>query len=82
MVVLPAAYCDADLDSLLAAAPDSLHKVNDEISLAAALPPAAEPFTYWTGARGWAYLDPQGGDITIKPFKFKGKEHYALIRND
>lgn len=82
MVVLPAAYRDADLDRLLAAAPDSLLKVNDEISLAAALPPAAEPFTYWTGARGWAYLDPQGGDITIKPFKLIGKEHYALIRND
>lgn len=79
MLVLPCAYRDADLDSLLTHADSGFLKVNDEIMLAGSVPSSAEPVGYWSGARGWYYIDSLGMQYTVMPFRLGSAEYYAFI---
>ena len=80
IIVLPESYRDVDLDSLLARAPGGFMRVNDEIMLSASLPASAEPFRYWTGARGWVCTGINGRDYTVRPFRHNGVEYYAFLK--
>lgn len=80
IIVLPESYRDVNLDSLLACAPGGFMRVDDEIMLSAALPASAEPFRYWTGARGWVCTGINGRDYTVRPFRHNGVEYYAFLK--
>lgn len=80
IIVLPESYRNINLDSLLACAPGGFMRVDDEIMLSAALPASAEPFRYWTGARGWVCTGINGRDYTVRPFRHNGVEYYAFLK--